>query len=146
MKSLLLSLLAAVVFFGCAANKSQTRLFGTEPTLNEPVAIATLTGEPAKFVDHEVLVTGRIANMCMHMGCWVEIEQADKSTIICKSLDESVLFSKDCLGKEISLQGTLMYDPDAPGEVQEQKAGEAPHACPAPQVLVSIKGARVKGL
>jgi hypothetical protein len=146
MKKIVLLCTLAALLLSCTAKKSQTRVFGTEPTLKEAVTIATLNTEPAKFVDHDVLVAGRVANMCMHMGCWVEIEQADKSTIICKSLDESVLFSKDCLGKEIVLQGTLMYDPDAPGEVQEQKEGEAPHACPAPQVLVAIKGARVKGL
>lgn len=146
MKTISTILLAAALIIGCAASKNQTRLFGTEPTLKEPVAISALTTEPAKFVDHDVLVTGRIASMCMHAGCWVEIEQADKSTIICKSIDDAVLFSPDCLGKEIALQGTLMYDPDAPGEVHHDEPGQEPHACPAPQVLVSIKGARVKGL
>ena len=150
MKKLLsiLTLIVAVALSGCSAHNSgsKVKVFGTEPTIAESVSIASLNSEPAKFKDQDVLVTGKVIGMCMHSGCWVEIEQADKSTVICKSTDESVHFTPDVMGKNIELQGTLMWDENAPGEVEKEHEGEAPHACPAPKVMVSVKGARVKGI
>jgi hypothetical protein len=90
-------------------------------------------------------VTGTVVDMCRHKGCWVEIMNPDSSHIICKSLDESVVFSKDCLGQQIALQGKLIFDAKAKNTVEAKKeAADAPaHACPAPKVLVSIEGANV---
>lgn len=136
----------ALLAGAAAASDSATvavKTFGKSPTLTEPVAIAALTSQPAEYVNHSVLVTGKIVDMCRHSGCWVEVEAPDSSRIICKSLDESVQFTTDCLGRQIALQGKLMYDPKAPGAVQKAHAGEAAHACPAPRVLVSIEGATV---
>ncbi len=129
----------------CSSSK-QTRVFGLEPTLKEGVAISALAAEPAKFASQDVLITGTVSDICRHAGCWVEIEQADHSKIICKSMDETVLFPVECLGHEIALQGTVLNDLEAPGTVEKQHEGEEPHACPAPPLMVSIKGARVKGL
>jgi hypothetical protein len=118
------------------------KTFGKAPTLSQTVAITRLNSQPSEYVNQAVLVTGRIVDMCRHSGCWVEVEAPDSSRIICKSLDESVHFTTDCLGKQVAVQGKLMYDPRAPGAVQKSGAGEA-HACPAPRVLVSIEGATV---
>ncbi|MBI5058719.1 DUF4920 domain-containing protein [candidate division KSB1 bacterium] len=144
----ILSLFVAIALIGCSAHNGNAKgkVFGTEPTLKEPVSIAAVNSEPAKFKDQDVLVTGKVVAMCQHMGCWVEIEQADKSTIICKSVDESVHFTQDVMGKDIELQGTLLWDEAAPGEVKESHEGGEAHACPAPKVMVSLKGARVKGI
>lgn len=119
------------------------KTFGKAPTLSEPVAIAVLNTQPAEYVNHSVLITGRIVDLCRHSGCWVEVEAPDSSRIICKSLDESVHFTTDCLGRQVALQGKLMYDRNAPGVVEKAHAGEAAHACPAPRVLMSVEGATV---
>jgi hypothetical protein len=58
-------------------------------------------------------------------------------------LDESVHFTTDCLGRQVALQGKLMYDPKAPGAVEKAHAGEAAHTCPMPKVLMSVEGATV---
>jgi hypothetical protein len=76
----------------------------------------------------------------------VEIESPDSSRIICKSLDESVTFPKNVVGKMISLQGKVMVDTKAPGTVTEKNEGGEAHACPAPQVLISIEGATVAAM
>jgi hypothetical protein len=144
----ILSLIIVIALIGCSAHNgtSKVKVFGTEPTISEPVSISAMNTEPVKFKDKDVLVTGKVINMCQHMGCWVEIEQADKSSIICKSVDESVTFPKTVLGKQIELQGTVMYDENAPGAVEKSENGEPAHACPAPKVMVALKGARVKGI
>ncbi len=145
-RTLILSLIAVAILVSACSSSKQARTFGLAPTLKEGVAINAINSEPAKYATQDVLITGTVSDICRHAGCWVEIEQADHSKIICKSVDESVLFPVECLGKEISLQGSLLYDPAASGSVEKQHEGEEAHACPAPQVMVSIKGATVKGL
>lgn len=146
MKVLFTLLITTIFVISCSSGK-QMRTFGEEPSLKRPAKIAELNANPSNYVDHDVLITGTVVDMCRHAGCWVEIEQKDKSTILCKSIGDVVTFPPDALGKEIELQGTLMYDPNAPGYVEEQHEGEEDsHACPAPVIMVSIKGARVKGI
>ena len=144
---LILLALSALLMISCTCGKQACSTFGEEPNLKRPAKIAELNSNPASYVDQDVLITGTVVDMCKHAGCWVEVEQKDKSRILCKSIGDVVTFPQETLGKEIELQGTLMYDPNAPGAVEEKHEGsEEGHACPAPAIMVSIKGARVKGI
>ena len=142
----LLSALALAVFTSISLGDSPAKTYGKAPTVKEPTPISMVKAEPVKFKDQVVLLTGTIVDVCKHRGCWVEIESGDSSRIICKSLDETILFPKDVLGRTIQLQGKVMYDAKAPGVVTEKHEGGEAHSCPAPQVLVSIEGATVAGL
>jgi hypothetical protein len=100
-----------------------TKTFGKAPSLTEATAISKLNSEPQTFVDKDVLVTGKVVNMCQEKGCWVEIEAADSSRILCKSFGDKVTFSKDVMGQTIQLQGKLVMDkPKAMDEMVEMKA------------------------
>ena len=145
-KTLLAVMIAALFAVSCACSSKHMSTFGEEPTLSKPANIAELNADPASYVDHDVLISGTVVDICKHAGCWVEIEQKDHSKILCKSMGDVVTFPQDALGKHIELQGTLMYDPNAPGAVEEKHEDGEAHACPAPPIIVSIKGARVKGL
>ncbi len=145
-KAIILLAMSAILFISCSSSK-QVRVFGEEPSLRRSAAVAELNSNPTVYVDQDVLITGTVVDMCAHAGCWVEVEQKDKSKILCKSIGDVVTFPQETLGKQIELQGTLMFDPNAPGYVEEQHDdGSEGHACPAPQIMVSIKGARVIGL
>ncbi|MDD5087218.1 MAG: hypothetical protein PHI18_00265 [bacterium] len=130
---------------GCGSNSKQaaTKVFGTQPTLTQTVPITTLNAEPASYVNQDVLVAGEVVAMCMHQGCWVEVRGENGASIVCRSLDESIHFSPDCMNKKIHCQGKLIYDPNSPGFKEKQHEGEEPHLCPAPKVLVSLEGAVV---
>lgn len=142
---LILVALIALFVVSCTCGK-QMSTFGEEPSLTKPAKISELNANPAAYVDQDVLVSGTVVDICKHAGCWVEIEQKDHSKILCKSIGDVVTFPQDALGKQIELQGTLMYDPNAPGAVEEKHEDGEAHACPAPAIMVSIKGARVRGL
>ena len=129
---------------GCGKTQpATTRILGSTPTMTQATSIATLTTEPANYVNKDVLVSGEVVAMCMHQGCWVEVKGEGGQSILCRSLDESIHFSPDCMGKKIQCQGKLIYDPNSPGFEEEQHEGEAAHLCPAPTVLVSLEGAVV---
>ncbi|MBU0509421.1 hypothetical protein KKH27_11390 [bacterium] len=136
---------ALLLTLGCckANSPGKSMTFGAAPTLTETISIATLTAEPANYVNKDVLVTGEVVAMCMHKGCWVEVRETNGISIICRSLDESIHFTPNCMGKAIRCQGKLIYDPNAPGFEEKQHQGEDPHLCPSPKVLVSLQGATV---
>lgn len=130
-------------FAADAAPSAKT--FGKEITLKEATPISKLNAEPAKYVDKDVLVAGRVVSVCQGSGCWVELEAADSSRIICKSMDESVHFPKGCVGSAVQVQGKVLYDAKASGKAEMRKEEGMPvHACPAPKVKVSIHGARME--
>jgi hypothetical protein len=139
-------LVTLVLVAGIALAEATTKTFGKPVTLKESNPISKLNTEPDNFKDKPVLVTGKIVDMCAHSGCWVEVLAPDSSRIICKSMDESVHFSKDCLGQIVQVQGKLMVDAKAKNTTEVKKhegEGEA-HACPAPKVMVSLEGATVQ--
>ena len=111
-------------------------------TIEEETSIASINVKPVDFADKDVLVTGKVVGMCMHSGCWVMIE-AGLDQILCRSLDESIHFTPNVMERPIRLEGKLLWDKDAPGMEMKSHEGEEPHACPNPQVMVSIAGAVV---
>lgn len=119
------------------------KMFGKDMTMEEATSITSINTQPADFADQDVLVTGKVVGMCMHSGCWVMIEAEDKAQILCRSLDESIHFTPNVMERPIRLQGKLMYDKNAPGMEMKAHEGEEPHACPNPQVMVSVAGAVV---
>jgi hypothetical protein len=128
----------------CFAGTS-SKTFGKAPTIAEPTAITAVNKEPVKFADQTVLLTGTIVTMCQGAGCWVELQSPDSSRIICKSMDESIHFPKNSVGHTARVQGKVIYEKSASDKpVMKSENGEAPHACPAPKILVSIDGATVE--
>ncbi len=142
MRNILVLVLSMILCLGFTSAIAADKNFGEEMTLVEATSIASINEKPTDFADKDVLVTGKVVGMCMHSGCWVMIESG-KDQILCRSLDESVHFSTDVMEQPITLQGKLLYDKDAPGTVQKAHEGEEPHACPNPQVMVSVLGAVV---
>ncbi len=143
MKRMLVITLVLAFALTAFGGESTSKTYGKAPTVTEPTAISLVKSTPDTYKDQTVLVTGKVVDVCKHAGCWVEIEAADSARVLCKSLDESVRFPKDVVGKTIALQGKVMFDTKAPGTVTEKHEGGEAHACPAPQILISIDGATV---
>ncbi|MBU1921061.1 hypothetical protein KKG66_09455 [bacterium] len=134
--------LVLVLGLGVGSSFAVDKTFGKDVTMAEAVSIASINEKPADFADKDVLVTGKVVGMCMHSGCWVMIESG-KDQILCRSLDESVHFSPNVMERPIRLEGKLLWDKNAPGMEMKAHEGKEPHACPNPQVMVSVAGAVV---
>ena len=146
MRHVLLSVLALAILAASSLADIKAKTFGKEPKSKKEISISALQAKPAKFKNKTVLLSGIITDVCKHRGCWLEIQQSDGAKIICKSMDESILFPPEVVGHSIRLQGKVLYDANASGAVQKEEEGGVAHACPAPQVLVSIDGATVADL
>lgn len=90
--------------------------FGHEVADATPVAIASLNTEPASYAGKVVAIEGKVASVCKHMGCWVEVQGADGEKILVSSVEHDVLIPKNCEGKPITVQGTFIENaPDEAG-------------------------------
>lgn len=148
MKSPLATTRVALLFvvltsFGCAGRTASLRV-GAPIQKAKPTSIAALNAQPADFVGQKVLLQGVVSKVCKGSGCWVEVQAADGSAIIARSLDHSILVPTDCEGRRIVLQG--MMSSDAPeacggGEAHHGEEGDVPaHECPQPTYLVATTG------
>jgi hypothetical protein len=145
----LMATVAFVVSFAFAADAPAAAPAADKaPAVAVATPIAKIVAEPTAYADKDVVVAGKVLKVCKGAGCWVELEGADKGTIICKSMDETILFPKDCEGKTVEVHGKLHYDAKASGEpnMVSHKEGEAAHACPAPKAMVAITSAKLEGV
>jgi len=130
--------------FAADAAAPSAKTFGKALTLKETTAISKINADPATFKGKTVLVTGKVVNVCQGSGCWLEVEAADSARIICKSLDESVHFPKDCAGSMVTVEGKVVYDAKATNKAKmEKEEGKPAHACPNPKVKVAVSGAEL---
>jgi hypothetical protein len=136
-------LLVALTSLGCAGRTAAVRV-GAPIDRAKPTSIAALNAHPNDFVGQTVLLKGVVSRVCKGRGCWVEVQAADGSAIIARSLDHAILLPTDCEGRRIVLQG--MMSADAPeacggGEAHHDEEGDVPaHECPQPTYLVATTG------
>ncbi|MEK7468667.1 MAG: DUF4920 domain-containing protein [Planctomycetota bacterium] len=88
----------------------------------------------------QVQIEGTVRGVCQGRGCWVEVDDG-KGKTIAKSLNDSVLFPKDCVGQRVLVQGVVRVMGAAKGG-EGSGSGEG-HACPQPEILVEIVGAKL---
>lgn len=112
--------------------------YGAAVHARTAVDLAVLAAAPEKFKGKTVVLEGTVKDVCQGAGCWVEVQTADGTSFMAKSLDESVLLPKDCKGQTIRVEGVVT----ALEAKQEHEHSEAAgHVCPKPNFVVATKGA-----
>ena len=107
--------LAAVVvaaLASCSSTEKATWEGGAKFEKGTPVAIAELNKNAATMSGKQVQIEGTVSKVCQGSGCWVEVSDGTVS-VIAKSLDEKVLFPKDCVGKKVLVQGIYRAAPES---------------------------------
>lgn len=141
--------LTLVVASGCAHQKdpstTKSQRFGADVTVQEPVAVAALAGDPSRFAGQTVRLEGTVNAVCQGMGCWAEVAAADESTFLAKSLDEGVLIPTDCAGRRIVVQGKVTsLGASEHAEHAEHAENADGHVCPRPEYVVSMEGVELR--
>ena len=81
--------------------------FGSPFTLTEVVSADTLLDDPSAFADKEVLVEGRVADVCQKAGCWMVVEDEGR-TIRVLMKDHGFAVDKDGTDGTCRVQGTVV--------------------------------------
>lgn len=81
--------------------------YGSPFSLTEALTAAELLGEPQKFVDQNVLVEGRVTDVCQKAGCWMVITD-DTTTMRVLMKDHGFAVDKAGTGATCRIEGTLV--------------------------------------
>ena len=82
------------------------KVFGTAPSLTEPVALAKVLGDPAAYGKREILLEGKAVKVCQKKGCWFVLKDADKDIRITFK-DYGFFIPTDTAGKRVRAQGVV---------------------------------------
>jgi hypothetical protein len=50
-------------------------------------------------------ITGKVVEVCQEMGCWINLEKPDGSTVLAKAKDHGFTMPKDIVGKTVVVEG-----------------------------------------
>lgn len=142
MKKLLLALLIITTCIFASENK-----LGKEISLKSKTPISKILKSPKNFEGKQVLVEGKILDVCQDAGCWIEIAGSNKDEKIkVKVNDGEIVFPKDSKGKTALVEGILeevKNDECAEHEMKDEKHNEKEDACCSKE---STKKYQIKGL
>jgi hypothetical protein len=82
------------------------RDFGSAPTLTEPTPLAELARAPEQFADRDVLVRGKLRDVCQHKGCWTVLQDGDAEVRV-RFLDYAFFIPTDSVGADALVQGRV---------------------------------------
>lgn len=100
-----------------APDPAEGQAFGQALGDRQLVALADIVASPERFVGQVVRTSGSIQAVCQHRGCWMDIGSADEShgRIHVRSLDHSLSFPREAVGKTAEVEGEVQAMPGVPG-------------------------------
>ena len=114
MKKLIL-IISIICISNCHKKASETDLlnkanpegkYGTEISIMENEEISTLLNAPNKYLGKDVLVSGKITEVCPMRGCWIDVKDVNTdSHIRIKVTDGQIVFPISAKGKYVDVQG-----------------------------------------
>lgn len=104
----LYALLLCVLGGVSIATAEDAKSYGKKVTVKEVTPIADILANPEKFEGKQVLVEGKVGDVCKKMGCWMMLTGEGKDeTIRIKVKDGEIVFPQDARGKMARAQGIV---------------------------------------
>jgi hypothetical protein len=101
--------------------------YGAEFTLSDSLTAAQLLSTPEKYVDQNILVEGKIADVCQKAGCWMVITD-DNTTMRVLMKDHSFAVDKGGTGGTCRVEGTIVareIDPEFVAHLESESTNVA---------------------
>ena len=82
--------------------------YGKKIALTKNTSIDTILINPDNYIDQEVLVFGRIVDVCPMRGCWIDIKENNSDQIIkVKVKDGSIVFPISAINHDVKVEGVV---------------------------------------
>ncbi len=129
-KLFLLAMLFAVLMACNNASTSETKTTTAEAKAAPQYFGEKITADGAKPTDSLVTMmgdqkemacklTGKIEAVCQKKGCWMELKNADNSTMRVTFKDYAFFMPKDCSGKTAIVEGIAKVDETSVADLKE---------------------------
>ena len=122
------------------------RTFGKPLSIKKTVSLKEALQRPAKYQDHNVLLEGKISDVCKMKGCWLMLSDGERAIRI-KFENYSFFVPKDSRGKKVRAEGRLIQETlsedMAHHYAAEQSTKSDPSEIKGPQRVVTFEAAGV---
>jgi hypothetical protein len=143
------ALLIPLLLYATFATAGEGKVYGKKVTLKEVTPVADILGNPEKYDGKQVLVEGKVGDVCKKMGCWMMLTGEGKvESIRVKVKDGEIVFPQDARGRMARVQGVVSVRTMtkeqliAQGEhmAEEQGVTFDPATVTGPKKVVQING------
>lgn len=120
--------LALLISCSSQEEKTNSQTFGAEITISESVTLANVYENPDNFHGKELLLEGKITEVCQKKGCWFKMTDG-KNELTVKFKDYAFFVPKDAAESQVKIQGifTAEVDEHIQQEASEQKEHDHAH-------------------
>ncbi|MBT32313.1 MAG: DUF4920 domain-containing protein [Thalassobius sp.] len=104
-----LVIISALLFFSCSKqseSEQQHTVFGEQVDISSVVELTSLeTKVMSEDSVADVVVTGKVSDVCKAKGCWMTITKPDGDQMRVTFKDYALFMPKDIVGKEVVIHG-----------------------------------------
>ncbi|MCH5600468.1 DUF4920 domain-containing protein [Niabella ginsengisoli] len=93
-------------------------IYGEKTTAEDVVPLTDVTKSLSKIDTIQTKITGKVLASCPKMGCWMDVELADKSKMFVKFKDYAFFVPTDIVGKTVVLDGLAFTKTTSVAELQ----------------------------
>ena len=102
------ALLIPLLLGATLATAGEGKVYGKKVTVKEVTPIADILANPKKYEGKQVLVEGKVGDVCKKMGCWMMLTgEGEGETIRVKVKDGEIVFPQDARGRMARAQGVV---------------------------------------
>lgn len=93
----------------CATPLPQGLAIGEPMATGQVERFSVVDATPADFFDRTVLVRGRVTEVCIKKGCWMQIEDEGKTAMVRweSGCGGKYAFPQEAVGKSVLIQGSF---------------------------------------
>ncbi len=108
-----LTILLAIFMIACSqpGQESASQSFGAEITMTEPIKLAEVYSNPADYDGQEILLEGKIVEVCQKKGCWFKMTDGNHELTV-KFKDYAFFVPKDAAESIVRVQGIFEAEVD----------------------------------
>ena len=124
---LFIIILGLVIFNSCArqAENTNDQTFGAEITISESTTLAKVYENPENYHGKEVLLEGKITEVCQKKGCWLKMTDG-KNELTVKFKDYAFFVPKDAASSQVKIQG--IFEAAVDEHIQQEASEQKNHA------------------
>ncbi len=100
-----LYLIVLVLMIGCDSGKVQQ--MGEVVPANRAVRIEEVLDRPAAFLEQRVVLSGRVGQVCQHMGCWFVLQDSTRHILIDLEQGRTIAVPRNISGDSLRVVGVV---------------------------------------
>lgn len=100
-----LYLMVLVLIIGCDSAKVQQ--VGEAVPANRAVRIKEVLDRPAAFLEQRVVLSGRVGQVCQHMGCWFVLQDSTQHILIDLEQGRTIAVPRNISGDSLRVVGVV---------------------------------------